>query len=871
MKRRRVASTWTILLLSFAIAGLGWRAIQSPGIVRAQQSSSAPAAQAQTPPQQGASTAAPAQAAPPAAAAQQAQTPAGASIKAETREVRVDVVVTDKKGNYVQDLTTNDFRLYEDDKQQSINSFSFGADPNIPVEAKRHYMVLFFDNSSMDLGDQPRARAAAGKFIDAYAGEDRVMAIVNFGGTMQFAQNFTMDATRLHQAVSGISTSSLSSNPTASNGGDIASSPGGAINTNAPSGLQTGLPSLGNAEGNFGAYTLLLSLRQMAKSLAPIPGRKSLILFTAGFELNPERFSELTATIDACNKANVAVYPLDVRGLVSGFSQMLGSGTQRTFASAHNSGARWNAAGLSDGSTSAAASSATTQSSQAGFQLAAYHPMSAAAVAEPQHGGGAGGGGAGGGHGGGGGTGGGGTGGGGTGGGGTGGGGTGGGAGGGKGGSGGGTGGGTGGGKGGTGGGTGTGRPTVGNPYSNTPYNQARQIVPQFPTTASTNQQVMYMLASGTGGFPILNTNDLMSGLEKIAREQSQYYLLGYAPAESPAGSCHALKVKVERSGTTVRSRSGFCNIVSTDLLAGKPIEKEMESRASAAGTSGGNAVVSGKPGAGAGGTGSLEAPFFYTAPNEARVHLAVEVPTASIDCPKVKGKYHADVNVLGIAYRPDGTVASRFSDEVTLDMEKDQWEKFMQAPMQYQNQFSVAPGQYRLSVVVSGGGDKFAKFETPLTVDPYDGKKFSLSGVALSNQFQPVSEMGSTLDADLLADRAPLVVRNLEITPSADNRFKKTDKVAVYAQIYAPQLAAENPPTVKCTYLVLDPKTGKTLGSMPGIDMASYIQKRNPVIPVALKLPLENFPVGEYTLKIQASQSDGALTQIRTVNFAVE
>jgi VWFA-related protein len=846
MIRKLAACTLTILVLISAAGAIIWRAVQAPGIVRAQQSSPAPAAQAPAPQQQGA----------PPDTTQQAQTPASGAIKAETREVRVDVVVTDKKGNYVQDLTTNDFRLYEDDKQQTINSFSFGADPNAPIEAKRHYMVLFFDNSSMELSDQPRARAAAGKFIDAYAGEDRVMAIVNFGGTMQFAQNFTMDANRLKQAVSGISTSSVSPNASASNSGNIANSPSGAINTNAPSGLQTGLPSLGNAEGNFGAYTLLLSLRQLAKSLTPIPGRKSLILFTAGFELNPERFSELTATIDACNKANVAVYPLDVRGLVSGLSQLLGSGTQRTFASAQYSDSGWNAMRSTEGSAHRATSSPAAQSPRAGFQLAAYHASSSALVAEPQHGGGGGaGGGAGGGHGGGG-TGGGGTGGGGTGGG--------------KGGTGGGTGG-TGGGKGGTGGGTGTGsRPTGGSPYGNTPYNQARQIVPQFPTTATTNQQVMYMLASGTGGFPILNTNDLMSGLEKIAREQSQYYLLGYAPGESPAGSCHALKVKVERSGTNVRARSGFCNIVPTDPLAGKPIEKEMESRASAAGTAIGNTTASAKAG-GPSGAGSLQAPFFYTAPNEARVHLAIEVPTESIDLPKVKGKYHADVNVLGIAYRPDGTVASRFSDEVTLDMEKDQWEKFTRAPMQYQNQFSVAPGQYRLSVVVSGGGDKFAKFEIPLTVDPYDGKKFSLSAVALSNQFQPVSEMGSTLDADLLADRAPLVVRNLEITPSADNHFKKTDKVAVYAQIYAPQLSDANPPTVKCTYLILDPKTGKTLGSMPGIDLAAYIQKGNPVIPVALKLPVENFPPGEYVLKIQASQSDGALTQIRSASFAVE
>src|ERR1700685_1849884 len=195
--------------------------------------------------------------------------------------------------------------------------------------------------------------------------------------------------------------------------------------------------------------------------------------------------------------------------------------------------------------------------------------------------------------------------------------------------------------------------------------------------------------------------------------------------------------------------------------------------------------------------------------------------------------------------------------------MEKDQWEKFTKAPMPYQNQFSLAPGEYRLSVVVSGGGDKFAKFEIPLAVDPYDGKKFSLSAVALSNQFQPVSEMGGTLDADLLADRAPLVVRSLEITPSADNHFKKTDKVAVYAQIYAPQLADANPPTVKCTYVIMDPKTGKSLGAVSGIDMAEYVQKGNAVIPVALRLPVENIPPGDYRLKITASEFQRTYIQV--------
>jgi VWFA-related protein len=783
---------------------------------------------------------------------QQSQTPPGPSITAETREVRVDVVVTDKKGNYVQDLTTKDFKLYEDSKEQAINSFSFGADPNGPMEAQRHYIVLFFDNSSMDLSDQPRARAAAGKFIDAYAGPDRVMSVMNFGGTLRIAQNFTTDAARLKQAVSGLSTSSVSPSNSAATGaaatGGAASNIPGSSSIPGPStaGLQAGVPSLGNAEGDFGAYTLLLSIRRLAKNLAAIPGRKSLVLFTAGFELSPERFSELTATIDTCNKANVAVYPLDVRGLVTPMSQVPRRDSEETWSSAQNTRSGWNPDRLRAVYTHATPVAAGSQSPAAALQLAAFHPGASPMLVALQHGGGGGGGGGGGHGGGGGGTGGGGTGGGGTGG---------------SGGSGGGHGGTGGGGTGGTGGGHGGTPPGVGN-YGNYNYNQTRQIVPPFPTTSTTNQQVMYVLASGTGGFPILNTNDLLPGLEKIAREQSQYYLLGYTPGDSPTGSCHTLKVKVERGGANVRARSGFCNVQPSDPLAGKPIEKELETRASAPAAA---------LGAGPVGPGSLEAPFFYTSPNEARVHLAMELPTSSIDFAKVKGKYHAEVNVLGIAYRPDGTVASRFSDEVTLDMEKDVWEKFIKAPMHYENQFSVAPGQYKLSVVFSGGGQKFASYQTPLAIDSYDGKKFSLSAVALSNQVQPVSNMGGALDADLLADRAPLVVRDLELTPSGSNHFKRTDKAAVYAQIYVPRLADTNPPTVKCALVISDPKTGKSVAGAADMDMTSYIQKGSPVIPVVLKLPLDSLAPGEYLLRLQATEGPNDLTQVRAVHFVVE
>jgi VWFA-related protein len=787
--RRRIARLASaILLFSFS---LGWRTLVSPRPTHAQE----------TPPPT----------APPPAATAPSAPPSGPVVRSEARVVRVDVIVTDKKGNYIHDLTAKDFKVYDDNKQQQVENFSFGADPNSPAAGERRYTVLFFDDASMDSSDQPRARAAAAKFIDANVAPDRAMAVVEFTGALRITQNFTTDAERLKQVVSGVQNSSISTNP---------QSPAA---RNAAPGLIG--PSLNAAENNFGAYSVLLSIRTLAKNLASVAGRKSVVLLTAGFPLTPERDSELIATIDACNKANVAIYPLDVRGLVA-----------------------MNRPGRVDEASAAFAAvlrSSNSTNSASGMRLASFHP-SAILEADPQHGGGGGGGGHGGGGGGTGGTGGGG----------------------GKGGSGGGTGGtggsggkgGTGGtgGKGGTGGiGGGAPRGGIGQPFANPNFTQPRAIVPPFPESASTNQQVLYALAAGTGGFPIFNTNDLLTGLQKIAAEQNEYYLLGFAPSDSAEGSCHTLKVKVERSGTNVRARSGYCNVKPTDALAGKPIEKDLEAHASAASANSAE--------------GSLQAPYFYTASNEARVNLAMEIPASSVEFNKMKGKYHADVNVLGIAYRPDGSIAARFSDEQTFDLEKDGWKELTKSPIHYQNQFVIAPGQYRLTVVLSGGSQNFGKYETPISIDAYDGKVFSLSGIALTKHLERVSDLGGALDADLLADHTPLVVHQMEVIPSGSNRFKKTDKVALYAQMYDPGVAGPNPPSLRVAYQVVDQKTGKPVFATGAIDASPFVEKGSPVVPLALIIPMDSFGPGTYRIELQGGEAGGASSPVRTVEFVME
>src|SRR5580698_7085780 len=134
------------------------------------------------------------------------------TIRVETREVSVDTVVTDKQGNYVRDLAMKDFKVWEDNKEQTVTSFYFEDDAASPARAQKQYLVLFFDNSNMDAGDQGRARQAAAQFIDANAGPNRLIAVVDFGGTVHVSQNFTANVERLKQAVATVQGSAVSTN-----------------------------------------------------------------------------------------------------------------------------------------------------------------------------------------------------------------------------------------------------------------------------------------------------------------------------------------------------------------------------------------------------------------------------------------------------------------------------------------------------------------------------------------------------------------------------------------------------------------------------------------------------------------------------------
>ena len=66
-------------------------------------------------------------------------------------------------------------------------------------------------------------------------------------------------------------------------------------------------------------------------------------------------------------------------------------------------------------------------------------------------------------------------------------------------------------------------------------------------------------IASDSGGFSVKNTNDLSKGIQRIASESRNYYLVGYVSQNAARdGKFRKISVKVARKDVQVRARKGY-------------------------------------------------------------------------------------------------------------------------------------------------------------------------------------------------------------------------------------------------------------------------------------------------------------------------
>src|SRR5262249_23805652 len=85
------------------------------------------------------------------------------------------------------------------------------------------------------------------------------------------------------------------------------------------------------------------------------------------------------------------------------------------------------------------------------------------------------------------------------------------------------------------------------------------QNVRQQYTQLTASQDTLGSLASDTGGRAFLDSNDFAPAFERVQRDMSAYYLIGYATSNlAKDGRFRTIRVKVKRSNLKVEARGGY-------------------------------------------------------------------------------------------------------------------------------------------------------------------------------------------------------------------------------------------------------------------------------------------------------------------------
>ena len=376
-------------------------------------------------------------------------------------------------------------------------------------------------------------------------------------------------------------------------------------------------------------------------------------------------------------------------------------------------------------------------------------------------------------------------------------------------------------------------------------------------------------------------------------------YVIAYVPPQSNEGSCHQVKISVNRRNAVVYNRSEYCNVQRSlsDPLEATTFGQQLE-------------IALGSP-------TKAQIPMlaasglFFTDIGNMLAHFVLEFPQKSLHREWLSGNLVASIGVLGMAYRKDGTLAARFSDQACcprdiplahVNESQATNDDDSEIPTRYEAELELPVGDYDFRVILSDG-KKFGRIDIPLSIESTDIEPLGLSSVALCKRYHRVDPPSYT-EGLLPSKFVPLVSKGMEFTPAADTSFGKRDPLFAYFEIYAPsgvsaadagdtnarsltraapavetsapkamaelRLLTVDNFSVHFELKITNLKTGRVQIDSGLRPTNEFVQAGKAVIPIVQEVTTHDLPKGDYRLEVQATDSAGHRTPWHTATFTI-
>ncbi len=361
------------------------------------------------------------------------------------------------------------------------------------------------------------------------------------------------------------------------------------------------------------------------------------------------------------------------------------------------------------------------------------------------------------------------------------------------------------------------------------------------------SQDSLVYLAQQTGGFAVLNGNDLVAGMARVIDDTRGYYLLGFDTSipTNERWDPNDIRIHVKRPGLTVRARRGLFG----------PAEKERPRDATPA-----DPLVAATLSPFATGAIDVRLTTLFahdkTAGSYVRTLFFID-PAGLTFAVGADGRHEADLSLLLLAVGDNGQTSAQVRIEVPLRLNDDDYALMRQRGLLYSARLGIKEaGGYQIRAAVQDDRSKAIGTSAQFVEVPKVGKDVvALSGVLMTDLTSAIGgapgepAIATAIRTDALADGV--------LGEPAIKIFKPGSEVVYAFEIYDGRGKRKDGFSTRATLI----RDGKAFYTTPPAPIGAAPSDAKPVgsVPVGGKLSLgRGLPRGTYTLQVSVAPQSG-------------
>lgn len=282
-------------------------------------------------------------------------------------------------------------------------------------------------------------------------------------------------------------------------------------------------------------------------------------------------------------------------------------------------------------------------------------------------------------------------------------------------------------------------------------------------------QDNLRTISAETGGFAIVNRNNLNDAFRQVIQENSSYYVLGYySTDERRDGRFREVQVRLTRPGLQVKARKGYVS------PKGKPAGRTVPT-AGGASPALRDAVASPIPTTGLG--LSVFAAPFAGAGSKASVAVVVEIDPARLTFTQQNGTFNNDLEVVIVPVDSSGKSPDGARDQVPLRLTAQTHASVQRFGFRMMRRLTLPPGRYTLRVGArEGNGGAIGSVVMDLDVPDFSKAPLAMSGITIAS---------AAASRIMTANPDPDLKGVLPSAPTAQRAFPVNDTLALFTDIY--------------------------------------------------------------------------------------